>query len=679
MQPDMLQMAFHALTILLEPMHLLILAGGVLIGLAIGALPGLSGVVGLAILIPFTYQLDVHAAFALLLGMAAVTTTSDVIPAVLFGVPGTVGAAATVIDGHAMARKGEASRAFGAGFAASLFGGIFGAIILAATIPILRPIMLAIGSPELLAFSIFGISMVATLSGRAPLKGLTAAGLGLMISMIGAGTQTGTLRWTFGWLYLWDGVPLVPVTIGLFAIPELADIAIARTRIAGDRLERISLSSQWQGLRDVVQNWWLVMRCSAIGTALGAIPGMGSAVIDWIAYGYAQRTERNAETFGTGDVRGVIAPESSNNAKEGGHLVPTIAFGVPAGLSSTLLLGAFLMHGLVPGPEMLTKHLDVTYSIIWSLTLAHVLGAAICVGGSRWLSRLAEVRHEILLPIIIPVVFIAAFQGSRGFGDLYSLLFFGLCGWVMKRLGWPRPPMILGIVIGKIFERYLFISTELYGANWLFRPVVIAVMILIFWVLYRPMKQIVLNLAHEFADLHLSRLRFGPPAMVTLAVIAVIVAALISSSAWPQQEQLVARTACYAALIAATLNLVTEVFGTDRLAMGHADRAYGHATSDSPAKALAPALVRGRAAVYFAWLGVFIVLVALVGFVPAIALFIFSYMCLGFREPWLKSAGYAAATMLFCWAVFDRGLAVPWPHALLGDIVPALRATTALM
>src|ERR1700761_4871494 len=227
--------AWEALGLLMEPFRLLMLVSGVLIGLSIGAVPGLGGVVGLAVMIPFTYGMDSHAAFALLLGMAAVTTSSDLIPAILFGVPGSVGAAATTIDGHQMAKNGEAGRAFGAGFAASLFGGLVGAFVLAISIPILQPVLLAVGSPELLAFSIFGLSMVATLSGRAPLKGLTAAALGLMISMVGAGTQTGTMRWTGNWLYVWDGVPLVPVTLGLFALPELADMAINRRQIAERR------------------------------------------------------------------------------------------------------------------------------------------------------------------------------------------------------------------------------------------------------------------------------------------------------------------------------------------------------------------------------------------------------------------------------------------------------------
>ncbi len=413
MPVDMASMAWHALTLLLEPARLGILLIGVIIGLAIGVLPGLNGIVGMAMLIPFTYNMDQHTAMALLLGMAAVITSSDFISAVLFGVPGHVGAAATVIDGHAMARNGEAGRAFGAGFAASLAGGLIGAVVLALSIPILRPVLLAIGSPELLAFSLFGLSMVATLSGRAPLKGLTVAGLGLMISMIGSRSESGTLRWTFDTLYLYDGVPLVPAMLGLFAMPELCELAVARKKIAGDHAANINLSNQWQGVRDVGTHWWLVVRCGILGTALGAIPGIGSAVIDWIAYGYAQRTEKNPETFGSGDVRGVIAPESSNNAKEGGHLVPTIAFGVPAGASMAILLGAFLMHGLTPGPEMLTKQLDVTYTIVWSLTLAHIIGAVICLFACPWLARVSTVRPEILLPIVLSLVFVAAYEGSH--------------------------------------------------------------------------------------------------------------------------------------------------------------------------------------------------------------------------------------------------------------------------
>jgi TctA family transporter len=678
MPVDMASMAWHALTLLMEPARLGILLVGVLIGLAIGVLPGLNGIVGMAMLIPFTYNMDQHAAMALLLGMAAVITSSDFISAVLFGVPGHVGAAATVIDGHAMARNGEAGRAFGAGFAASLAGGLIGAIVLALSIPILRPVLLAIGSPELLAFTLFGLSMVATLSGRAPLKGLTVAGLGLMISMIGSRSESGTLRWTFDTLYLYDGVPLVPAMLGLFAIPELCELAVARKKIAGDQASNINLSNQWQGVRDVGRHWWLVVRCGILGTGLGAIPGIGSAVIDWIAYGYAQRTEKNPETFGSGDVRGVIAPESSNNAKEGGHLVPTIAFGVPAGASMAILLGAFLMHGLTPGPEMLTKQLDVTYTIVWSLTLAHIIGAVICLFACPWLARVSTIRPEILLPIVLSLVFVAAYEGSHDWGDLYSLMTFGVLGWIMKRLAWPRPPLVVGLVIGAIFERYLYISTSLYGLAWLTRPVVMVILALVAWALYRPLSEIVRSVIAELRQIGSHPLRISASAAFTMAIILFIVVAIMLSTDWPVVAKPVPLTACGMALTAAALNLVNELFGKEQAVRGNVDGGVatgGHGAIADKNFGMSGPRIRGQAAVYFAWLAGLLGLVAIVGFIPAIAIFIFAYMHVGFKEAPASAAAYAAITALLCWGLFHKLLAVAWPQSLLGDFFPALRAT----
>lgn len=401
---DLLVTAADALLTMMEPTRLMYLAFGVLVGLALGVIPGLGGIVGMALLLPFTFDLDPYSAFAFLLGMGSVTTTSDTIPAVLFGVPGTAGSAATVLDGHPMARSGQAGRAFGAAFTASMLGGIFGAFLLAVSIPILRPVMLELGSPELLAFAVFGLCMVAVLSGGSPLRGLVAAGLGLMVAMVGADPQTGVYRWTYGWLYLWDGIHLVPVTLGLFALPELADMAIERRAISADS-KIDSRTGQWEGIKDTFRNWWLVIRCAFLGSALGAIPGMGAAVIDWIAYGHAARTEKGAvESFGKGDVRGVLASEGANNAKEGGALVPTIAFGVPGSASMAILLGAFLIQGLVPGPEMLTTNLDVTYAMVWSVALANILGTGICFAFSNQFAKISLIRYSVLMPLILSVI-----------------------------------------------------------------------------------------------------------------------------------------------------------------------------------------------------------------------------------------------------------------------------------
>src|SRR5829696_9862603 len=217
---------------LIEPHRLMFLALGCIMGLVLGIIPGIGGLTGTAMLLPFTFAMDPYSAFALLLGLGAATSTGDPIPAILFGVPGGAASAATVLDGYPMAKRGEAGRALSAAYMSSLMGGVFGALLLAISIPILRPVMLYLGSPELLAFSVLGISMVAVLSGSAPLRGITAGCLGVLIAMIGSDPQTGTLRWTFDTLYLWDGLPLPPLLLGVFALPELCDLLIARVAIA---------------------------------------------------------------------------------------------------------------------------------------------------------------------------------------------------------------------------------------------------------------------------------------------------------------------------------------------------------------------------------------------------------------------------------------------------------------
>ena len=428
MDASVLAAAGHALFLIVQPHTLMFLALGVVIGLAIGLLPGMNGVAGMALLLPFTYNMDSYTALAFLLGLGSVVTTSDVLPAILFGVPGQSSAQSTVLDGYPMARRGEAGRALSAAYMSALLGGLFGAAVLGLTIPILRPVMLYIGSPELLAFALFGVSMVAVLSGAAPLRGLAAAGFGIVLAMIGGDPQAGDLRWTLGSLYLWDGLALLPVALGLFAVPALCDLAITRTAIASAPQLGIA-RGMIEGVKDAFRNWWLIIRCGGVGAFIGAIPGLGHAVIGWLAYAHAMRTEKGAtETFGKGDVRGVIASEAANNAKEGGGLIPTVAFGVPAGASMAILLGAFLIHGLVPGPEMLTTHLDVTYSMVWSVALANIMGSALCYLFSGYFAKLTTLRYTLILPGVMMIVFVGAFQGKRDWGDLYTLLAFGALG-----------------------------------------------------------------------------------------------------------------------------------------------------------------------------------------------------------------------------------------------------------
>lgn len=676
MEVSMLYEAGQALLIMSDPTRLMFLASGVLIGLMLGVIPGLGGIVGMALLLPFTFDMDRYSAFAFLLGMGSVTTTSDTIPAVLFGVPGTAGSAATILDGHPLAKQGQAGRAFGAAYTASLIGGVFGAMLLAVSIPILRPVMLYLGSPELLAFAIFGLSMVAVLSGGAPLRGLAAAGFGLIIAMIGSDPQIGVLRWTMDTLYLWDGLPLVPVTIGLFALPELADMAIARRSIAGDA-KVDSRRGQWQGVRDTFHHWWLVIRVAWLGASLGAIPGVGAAVIDWIAYGHAARTEKGAsETFGKGDIRGVLASEGSNNAKEGGALVPTIAFGVPGSASMAILLGAFLIHGLVPGPDMLTRNLSVTYTMVWSVALANILGAGLCFMFSDQFAKVAVIRYAVIMPLILTVVFVGAFQGSRQWGDIYTLLFFGVLGWVMKRLGWPRPPLILGFVLGGLVERYLFISIQRYGGEWLLPqefPVVTAVLALALYGVARPFIREVRRaggLVGMFSKF--SRPGFDIQTVFYAGFIALIGAMVFESRSWDFGAKIVPMTVGSFTVVVATASLLNYTFR--KASAGGAGEGVEvdvkkslHLDLKVEEQGMETRVMMGRAVTYLAWLLGFVALAALFGMLFAVFLFVILYMRIEGKERWALVLPLAFGLLIFTAVLFDELLALPWPQAVFGD------------
>ena len=675
--------AGRALVLLMEPHRLMFLSAGCVIGLVVGIIPGIGGIAATAMLLPFTYAMDPYAAFALLLGLGSTTATGDPIPAVLFGVPGGAGSAATVLDGLPMAKRGEAGRALSAAYMSSLMGGVFGALLLALAIPILRPAMLYLGSPELLAFSVLGISMVAILSGNAPLRGLAAGVAGIMVAMIGSDPQTGTLRWTFGSLYLWDGLPLTPLLLGVFALPELCDLLVTRLAISGKVQAANVYKGQWQGVKDCFENKWLIVRCSWIGAGIGAIPGLGSAVIDWLAYGHALKTEKGAaETFGKGDVRGVIASESSNNAKEGGALVPTIAFGVPGSASMAILLGAFLMHGLVPGPDMLTKHLDITYTMVWSVALANVLGAGLCYAFSPQFAKLATLRYTLILPAVLGIVYIGAFEASRDWGDLYMLLFFGLVGWLMKQFKWPRPPLILGVVLGDTIERYMFISIERYGLSWLARPVVAILFLTAIFGLIRPLLQDIR--IHGGIRKMLSGFqapRFHPAQLFTIFALGVMVAGLVSANDWGFKAKIVPIVVATIGLIAVALSLFNDMCrkpeelkeeGIGGQAQEKVEQKM-HMDMTSDTGHLSVETIAKRGMLFFGYLVAFMISMWAIGLIPTAFLFVIIFMRVEGPERWSLVIPYAVTLALFMYIIFDQIMTIPWPASLLGTWFPAMK------
>jgi len=464
---------FQALANLATIDHIVHLSMGVALGLAVGAFPGLGGIVGLSMVMPFLYGMDTISALATLIGIVAVIPTSDTFTSVLMGIPGSSASQATVLDGFPLAQQGQASRALAAAFTASLFGGLIGAAILSVFVQIARPLILTFGSAELFMLALFGLSMVGVLSGRSLLKGLAACGIGLVAGSIGGAPATGEFRLTFGIDYFYDGLPLVVVGIGLFAFPEIVDL-LRRDRpisLTGE------LKGGWlTGFRDVLRHWGLVLRCASLGTLIGAIPGLGGTVVDWIAYGHVVQTAKDKSKFGKGDIRGVLAPESANNAKEGGGLVPTLLFGIPGSGAMAVFLGGLVLLGIEAGPAMVSSDLDLTYTIIWSLALANVLGAGSCILLAKPIARLTMIPFNLLAPFMIMVVSFAAFQATRDLMDLVVLLMIGVLGVWLKRFGWSRPAFLIGFVLAPQAEGYLNLAVQFYGWHMLTRPGVLIIM-----------------------------------------------------------------------------------------------------------------------------------------------------------------------------------------------------------
>ncbi|MDI7260715.1 MAG: tripartite tricarboxylate transporter permease [Thermodesulfobacteriota bacterium] len=445
------------------------------IGLILGILPGVGGKVGLALLIPFCFGMEPEVGIAFLLGMHAVVHTGSPVPAILFNTPDGP-AAATCVDGFPMAQKGEAGRALGAALASSGVGGIVGAVCLALTIPVVRPVVLAFGPPEFFMMMILGLTFISVMSSESLMKGMIAGGLGMIISFVGMDPQTGVVRFAFDQLYLFDGINIVTVVIGIFAIAAAIDMGIKGGAIAHTRPEDVRGAGIWQGIKDTFIHWNLTIRCSVIGSVIGMIPGLGGDAAGWICYGHAVQSSKNRERFGKGAVEGVLAPESANNSKEGGALLPTIAFGVPGSSGMAVLLGALMILGLVPGQEMLTKHLDLVFSMVWILVFANIIAVLMCLPLAKYLAKITFIRTSIIIPFILTFGILGSYLATNHFGDIFVTLIMGGVGYGMMVFGYPRGPLVLGMVLGKMAENNLHLSLNLYGLYFLLRPMTLLLM-----------------------------------------------------------------------------------------------------------------------------------------------------------------------------------------------------------
>lgn len=663
---------------------------GMAVGFAVGILPGLGGATTLALMLPFIYNMDPTTAFAFLLGSNAVTATTGDVTSVLFGVPGEGICAATIVDGHPMAKNGEAGRALGAALMSSLVGAVFGAFLLALAIPIVSPLVLSIGSAEFFMLAVLGVTFVASLSGDNVPKGLVAGGIGLVLAMVGLDPIESVPRFTLEGLlgedtslFLWDGISLVAVTVGLFAIPEIIELAVQGTSIAREGTPT-KLGGVMEGVKDTFRHWKLVLRCSGIGAYIGLIPGMGGGPAQWLAYAHAVQTSPDKERFGKGAVEGVLGPGAANNSKEGGSLIPTLAFGVPGSVSMAILLGAFIIQGIVPGPDLLNpaKHLTLTMSFVWIIVVTNIITVAICFLFLNQLAKVTFVKGTYLIPLLLLLIYLGGFAVKNSFGDMLLVLMFGAIGWFMVKFDWQRPPLLLGLVLGGIAENNLFIASRIYGYSWLLHPGVLVIAAIIIIGTAYPYIQKLLKRRSDKADAadmesKVEKFHTVPVPMATRVartIFALLLAGVLGYvvyeakfgfGAWEPRAALFPWVIGLPAFLLALFIVVQEALRSTRTV-----KAVEMETLVEEPE-IEPLIERQRTIAIAGWIAGFFIAIWLFGFVPASAIATLLYLKWGAGERWPVTVAITVACWLFFWGMFDYALQLPFPAGEIFSWLPS--------
>ncbi|MHB9287910.1 tripartite tricarboxylate transporter permease [Halobacteriales archaeon Cl-PHB] len=444
---EALQSVLQATT---DPVILLLILVGTVIGVVTGVIPGIGGLTALAVLIPFTFTLDPMAAVMFIAAILGGGNQGGSVSAILLNIPGRAPNAASILDGYPMTRQGEGERALGIAATASGLGAVFGLAILVLSLPFLAAIALLFSPPDIFWLGLWGLATIAIVVRGNVLAGVISAGLGLMLSFPGYSQITGGTRWVFDVAALLDGFRLVPAIIGLFAIGEMINLVSKGEKIAG--ADSTMGGSVWRGVRDVVHHKWVFLKSATVGLVIGIIPGVGGTAANFIAYFQAARSSGESEAFGTGDVRGLIASEASNDAKDGGGYIPTFGFGIPGSPAMVLFLGLLVIQGIPPGPFLLVDHFDIVLGTIVAALISNMLSSVLVLGFGSTLAKITTVEPPLLASVIIPVTFVSSYLLNGSFWDVYVTLLFGVLGFMMLRVRMSRVPLLLGMVLGPIVE-----------------------------------------------------------------------------------------------------------------------------------------------------------------------------------------------------------------------------------
>ena len=652
---SVLQNAGPALVHLLTGPHLLYLLLGVGLGMVVGILPGIGGLAGMAMVLPYIFGMEPGPALAMMVGLTAVTATSDTFSSVLIGVPGGAGTAATVLDGFPMTKRGEGARALSAACAASLIGGLIGAFVLTFAFVAARPILLAVGFGEQLMLVILALTLVGMLTGANVVKGLASCSLGLLIGTIGSSQATAEYRFTFDTIYLSDGVPLVIVALGAFALPEIVDVM----RQQGSIAQKALVGRGWiAGIRDVIQNFGLVVRCSILGALTGILPGLGGGVVGWISYAHTVQTSKDRSQFGKGDIRGVIGPESANNAKDGADLIPTLFFGIPGSGTMALFMGGLVVIGVTPGRNMVTNQSDLIYLIIWSLAIANVLATVISMALARPIASLTSIRFSLIAPFIIVMIFMSAYQAKVDWGDIIALLVVGVVGVYMRRFGWSRAALLIGLVLSQRLEASLYRTVQIYGIDIFLRPIAIGILILAVLSITFAIRTKARVSGDDYEVSEASRKVIWPQAAFAIALLLFVIAVAVDAS---HLKFLAGVFPLSVAAVAATLLAITIVRILRRSpAPGLLLDADAELAAHDPT-AKSTAYIAGILALLPA-------LSLLVGFTIAAPVYVYFFLRRLAQSSVVFSVGLALGLLAFLWLV-NYAFQTPFAPGFLQDFV----------
>ncbi|NLT94456.1 MAG: C4-dicarboxylate ABC transporter permease [Clostridia bacterium] len=481
----MAELFFSAMAHIFDPFNFLFMTAGVTLGILVGCLPGLTATMALAILVPFTFTMDAIPALMTLGGIYCGSMYGGSISAILVNTPGTPSAIGTTFDGFPLTKKGMAEHALVTSAFGSSIGGLFGALCLLVLTPLLANVALKFGPPEYFWMAIFGLSIIATLSSDNILKGLIGGAIGLMISTIGLSPVGGDSRFTFGFYGLAAGINLIVALIGFFCIPEVLAMV---EKITKERFKIADYTPKkgvpLQVIKELLGKPVLLLRSAVIGTFVGIVPGAGGNIASLVSYNEAKRWSKEPEKFGTGIIDGVAASETSNNAEVGGSLVPLLTLGIPGAPPAAVILGAIMLQGMVPGPELFTKYGEITYTFILSLFVANIIMGFIGFYGSKFFARLINIPINYLAPLIVFMSVIGSYSIRNNMMDVVIMFAFGVIGYFFRKLSFHPGPIVLGMILGPFAENGL-VQSMLMGraagniwAVFFTRPISIVLIIL---------------------------------------------------------------------------------------------------------------------------------------------------------------------------------------------------------